>query len=162
MKDRCLDFQECLILSVYGEVSHQDPAFLRHVATCEECRRKREELRKLLAKVKDGWHQGCLPSERSREVMVRILRGLNEGREPKAPFLGLRAPALAGALMILLTVGVMLWAPWRPHEVGPGWGDLDQGLIAEKLELLEEMEVLEEMDLLQQLVKLVDKEGSVM
>ena len=166
----CQDYQETLLLDVYGELAPEErETWERHLAGCEGCRHERERLRKFLMQLKEAMPTPSLSPEKARALADSILKERQKegdkwwwkGRLWGSPHRFV--PAIAAACLMILVFG---WFSLREIKTPSTFQTssnvhLEQQMIARDLEVIRNLELLEEMEVLEKLVRVVDERNSL-
>ena len=162
----CPDYKEKLIMDAHGELEQKDRFTLeRHLKECEGCRQERDQLARLLERIKETLPSPEVSRVFSWEMTGSILRELKKKKKKdwwrKLRWTGgYRAiPALAAACLILFAIG---WFGIKTLDrSSPSQTMLTQGskhqLAGEDIDVIQNLEFLEDMDVLNKLVERVDE-----
>jgi anti-sigma factor RsiW len=162
----CQDFQETLLLDVYGELAPPArEAWERHLEVCEGCRAERERLHQFLRQLKEAMPAPSLSPEKDRALADSILKELETEGERKWwkrrfwRFSNRLVPAIAAVCLVILVFG---WLSMRGAKTPSSFQartnlNSEQKMAARDLEVIRNLELLEEMDVLEKLVRVVDE-----
>ncbi len=166
----CQDFQETLLLDVYGELAPPArEAWERHLGVCEGCRGERERLHQFLRQLKEAMPAPSLTREKARALADSILKELETEGEKKWwkgrfwRFPNRLVPAIAAVCLVILVFG---WLSMRKAKTLPFFQagtnlNSEQQMIAKDLEVIRNLELLEEMEVLEKLVRVVDERNAL-
>jgi anti-sigma factor RsiW len=166
----CQDFQETLLLDVYGELAPPErEAWERHLGVCEGCRRERERLHQFLRQLKEAMPAPSLSPEKARALADSILKELKtEGGKKwwKASFWRFPnrlVPAIAAVCLMILVLGWLSMREVKTPSIFQAGTNLnsEQQMIAKDLEVIRNLELLEEMEVLEKLVRVVDERNAL-
>ena len=153
MKSACSHYGDTLMLDVLGEP--MDPQLRRgwdsHLASCEGCRREREQLALVLGRVRRAGEPPAL-SARQADAMARHVgwRLRNERLTARAAsprrVTVWRSLAAACALLVVVALGYQAQEQFSPEPVA----DLQD------IEVIKNLDLLREMDTIEKLVEVVD------
>jgi hypothetical protein len=162
----CSDYQEMLLLDVYGELN---PAERRvwedHFNTCEHCRKEKEQLLRLLQTIKTALPDPTLSpdeiAEHVRSIQWKLREEANLPWWRKVRFhLPYRlVPALTTACLLLI---IASWFGVKEFKkagiIFPSLRSFSEEQInRDDLEVVKNLDFLKEMDDLEKLVKVLDK-----
>jgi hypothetical protein len=165
----CSDYQETLLLDVYGELNPAERrAWENHLGTCEHCHKEKEQLLRLLKTIKTALPAPTLSPDKIAEHVRAIQRKLKEEanlpwwRKVRFRLPQRLIPALTTACLLLIVIswfglkefkkfGILSTAPQTTSEEQINRNDL---------EVVENLDFLKEMGDIEKLVKHLDKTGS--
>lgn len=165
----CSDYQEMLLLDVYGELNPLERyAWEKHLGACEHCRKEKEDLVRLLQTIRTALPTPTLSPDKIAEHVRSIHRKLRE--EADLPWwrkLGFRLPqrlipALTTACLLLIIVS---WFGLKEFKKFDILSTSHQTISEEQinrndLEVIENLDFLKEMGDVEKLVKHLDETGS--
>ena len=166
----CQDFQETLLLDVYGELAPPvRKAWEGHLEVCEGCRAERERLHQFLRQLKEALPSPSLSPEKARALADSILQELEKEGEKKWwkerfwRFPNRLVPAIAAVCLVIVVFG---WLSIREAKIPPLFRagtklSSEQQMIARDLEVIRNLELLEEMEVLEKLVRVVDERNAL-
>jgi len=159
---RCPEHEETLWLDVYGELNpNERPAWEKHLETCEDCRREREQLALMLQTVKVSTPSPTLSREEVLALASSITRKLREEREEpwwRKRLFGIPnslIPAMTAACILIVALG---WFSMKGLRRPSSMMHLnsEERILVKDLDIIKHLDMLEEMDTLQKLVQVVD------
>ena len=166
----CQDYQETLLLDVYGELTPTErAAWERHLKACEDCRRERERLHQLLLQLKEAAPAPYLSPKEAGALTEAILKARQKEGEKrwwKEKLWGSPhrlVPAIAVVCLMILVFGWFSLREIKTPSTFQNGGNLhsEQQMIARDLEVIRNLELLEEMEVLEKLVRVVDERNSL-
>jgi len=166
---QCSDYQEMLLLDVYGELNPLERhAWANHLGTCEHCRKEKEHLVRLLQTIKTALPTPTLSPDKIAEHVRSIQGKLKE--EANLPWwrkLGFRLPqrlipALTTACLLLIIVSWFGLKEFRKLDIlSTSHQTISEEQINSKdLEVVENLDFLKEMGDVEKLVKHLDETDS--
>jgi len=165
--DACREYQETLLLDVYGELGYKERAdWEQHLAGCLGCREERQKMLRFLDRIKGS----SLPPELSPEKASALswaVKGTLSSRDARSRWRDRPAPFPARA-MAAVTAGccVVVLSGWlalkwfqAPSQL-PGPAPEIQ-LSQKDLEVIRNLELLEELETLRKLVHVIDHDDAM-
>ena len=165
----CSDYQETLLLDVYGELKPAERrAWENHLGTCEHCRKEKEQLLRLLQTIKTALPTPTLSPDKIVEHVREIQGKLRE--EANLPWwrkMRFRLPqplipALTTACVLLIIIswfGLKEFRKFGILSISPQTTSEEQ-INRNDLEVVENLDFLKEMGEVEKLVKHLDKADS--
>jgi len=162
----CLNYRQTLWLDVYGELDPgKRPAWERHLDTCEDCRKEREKLIRVIETAKIAGTTPKLAPKQANAMVRSVTHKLQEEKD----FWNLRnwlpekhvrlIPVVAAASILLVAVGwfnlpgLDIFSPvQKAVTLTP-----EERRLVNDLELIENLDLLKEMEALQKLVQMIDQ-----
>lgn len=156
----CSDYQEMLLLDVYGELNPAErPAWENHLNACEHCRKEKGQLLRLLQTIKTALPTPTLSPDkiaeqvRSIQWMLREEANLPWWRKVLFRLPQRLIPALTTACLLLIIMGwfglkefkkfgILSTSPQTTFEEQINRNDLE---VVENLDFLKEMEDVEKL-----------------
>ena len=162
----CSDYQEMLLLDVYGELNPAERrAWENHLSTCEHCRKEKEQLLQLLQTIKTALPTPTLSpdeiAEHVRSIQWKLREEANLPWWRKVRFhLPYRlVPALTTACLLLIIVSWFGVKEFKKADIiFPSLRSFSEEQInRDDLEVVKNLDFLKEMEDLEKLVKVLDK-----
>ena len=156
----CSDYQEMLLLDVYGELNPAERrVWENHLSTCEHCRKEKEQLLRLLQTIKTALPAPTLSPDKIAEHVRSIQWKLREEanlpwwRKVRFHLPQRLIPALTTACLLLIIVswfglkefrkfGILSTSPQTTSEEQINRNDLE---VVKNLDFLKEMEDVEKL-----------------
>lgn len=166
----CENFQETLLLDVYGELAPSArEAWERHLGVCEGCLRERKRLHQFLRQLKEAMPAPSLSPEKARALDDFILKELKTEDEKKWwkgrfwRFPNRFVPAIAAVCLLILVFGWLSTREVKGPSIFRAGTNLnsEQQMITKDLEVIRNLELLEEMEVLEKLVRVVDERNAL-
>lgn len=165
----CSDYQEMLLLDVYGELN---PAECRvwenHLSTCEHCRKEKEQLLQLLQTIKTALPTPTLSPDKIAEHVRSIQEKLREEanlpwwRKVRFRLPQRLIPAITTACLLLIIVSWFGLKEFRKFGLLPTAPQTtsEEQINRNDLEVVENLDFLKEMEDVEKLVKHLDETDS--
>jgi len=164
--DACRDYQETLLLDVYGELGYKERAdWEQHLASCLGCREERQKMLRFLGRIKESSLPPELSPEKASALSWAIKRKLS-GRDADSHWWDRLGPFPARA-MAAVTAGCCVvvlsgWLALKWFQVpSPVPGPAAEIQLSQKdLEVIRNLELLEELETLRKLVHVIDHDDA--
>jgi hypothetical protein len=161
----CLNKEKILLLDVHGGLDPQErAAWEKHLQTCDGCLDEKKRTLQLLENIKQTIEMPVFDSKTddifTRKLMNKLhTRKITNKKRVKWPSIWLRPfPALAGACIIILVIGIyslkMLHTTSGNHYQADS--NLAEMISTEELEIITNLDMLNDMDSIRKIVELVD------
>ncbi|WAC06250.1 MAG: hypothetical protein OS130_08205 [Thermodesulfobacteriota bacterium] len=165
----CSDYQETLLLDVYGELNLVERrVWENHLSTCEHCRKEKEQLLRLLKTIKNALPTPTLSPDKIAEHVRVIQRKLKEEanlpwwRKARFHLPQRLIPALTTACVLLIIIswfGLKEFKKFDMLSTSPQTTSEEQ-INRDDLEVVKNLEFLKEMEDVEKLVKHLDETDS--
>ena len=165
----CSDYQEMLLLDVYGELNPAERrAWENHLSTCEHCRKEKEQLLRLLQTIKTALPTPTLSPDkiaahvRSIQEKLREEANLPWWRKVRLRLPQRLIPALTTACLLLIIMSWFGLKELRKFGLLPTSHQTtsEEQINRNDLDVVKNLEFLKEMEDVEKLVKHLDETGS--
>ena len=165
----CSDYQEMLLLDVYGELNPAERrVWENHLSTCEHCRKEKEQLLQLLQTIKTALPTPTLSPDKIADHVRSIQGKLREEanlpwwRKVRFRLPQRLIPALTTACLLLIIMSWFGLKEFRKFGLLPTSPQTtsEEQINRNDLEVVKNLDFLKEMDDVEKLVKHLDETDS--